>query len=145
MLTALVACSDSEPETLHADSTFTLEERAEIQTGNEWMAERTGRRPYDIIWDAPHTPDGVVPPRGSVVRRDGAGAQFNGPQNVYYVGVAERAERRGLQALFAHEFGHRLGLQHVAVMGSVMDPKASAFVWSENEERQCIELRICDR
>lgn len=117
----------------HGDETFTEAERAEIERGNAFVAERLGVAPYRIVWDAPHRP---YPLPGELGRVEPVG----GEAGYFYQGrLVIGPERAGsaLAAVAAHEMAHARGVQHHAGVGSMVETLApgAELMWTADDAR----------
>ncbi len=134
---SFVGCA-LEDEPWHGDSSFTREERHEIEAANELVAEMLGVSPSEIAWDAPSRGEDEPGNRLDIVRRasDGGG-HFSGSSGVIYLGVSGR-EGPLLRALAAHEFAHARGVKHHDYEG-IMNPIPMVPTWTAADAKAALE------
>ncbi len=122
----------------HGDVTFTAIERAAIERGAAFTAEHTGA-PLDIVWDAPHVPDGTCRV-GTIERSEGTGALAERGLGCIHIGVTQPEY---IAVLAAHELGHWRGLEHVThgLMQPVVTP---TLAWSEEDQAECVRVGRCE-
>jgi hypothetical protein len=131
-LALLVGCG-GEPAAMHGDTTFTLEERAQVEVGNAWIAGKLGREAMPIVWDrdpASSTTDLAIV-RGAPPGFDG----YAKSQASFTVWIDPRPTTAPVEAVAAHEFGHLYGCEHSD--RGVMHPGAPVLEFTPADEAAC--------
>jgi hypothetical protein len=132
----LVGCGPEYGMTWHGDVAFTAEERAKIESGNAWIAEKMHQEAYEIVWDAPHPAEGSPGRVRDIVRRpDSVGGLHSGDGGTIYLGL----QGNPLDVLAAHEFGHTRLMDHHP--GGVMDPNPTTLAWTLEDEAEAETIR----
>ena len=151
---AMGGCVTETP--LRGDVTFTAEERAAIERGNAWVAERISREPYAIVWDLPHAETGAAEPftithriSGGPYAEPGHGSPgaFYAPQGRAFFAESRvelhPSDPRTLAAVAAHEFGHLHGLTHHHGVGLMSDNDGASLSWTDADRAQCVVDGVC--
>ncbi len=127
----LLGCT--EDRTYHGSTAFPEGERAEIELGNAYVAEKMGRDPFVIVWDSNGTEDRRIdrgPSGGISVGRyypNGRIVLDAGKSGVYLPGVA------------AHEFAHAHGYDgfHHDGLGLMTPSGGPILEWTKEDEESC--------
>lgn len=142
--------------TIHADTRFTHEERAQIEAAtNEWARFTGGARRFVILWDLDELTylDAPLPVmhRFEVSPETGnAGGQTK--DGVVRIVPDTCRARASVKACAMHEFGHLLGLEHFeAINGQVMStcgPSSSrgcgpSGVFGVADRHECERVGVC--
>ena len=139
LLVSLQGCSFAHP--LHGDITFTPEERAAIERGDALIADRVGRDPVGVVWDAPHPiddqPEGPCV-QGTIIRTKGIGGSHR--RGCLRIGTDDPAY---FERVATHELGHWYGLCHHDGPGIMNDAVTSAEWTIEDEASK--HVRSCVR
>lgn len=132
------------PTRWHGSTSFTQEQRADIETSANWMADRLGKGSPSFTWDISDDSECTW----CVVKGD-----LNGTKLAFATLEAKvivdqaAAEANGLgreayQHMFAHEFGHAHGMVHHGGPG-IMDPgidSSASLVWTLADYDVCVQL-----
>lgn len=142
-----IGCSEIGGPRLRGDVTFTAEERAAIERGEEWLATQVGADPFGIVWDLPHPARPEDAPAYSVTRaRPVRGVGFyDGHYRVTLNPDATTID--GLERFTAHEIGHFRGLDHHIGCGLMSDEgqRDTLPEWTPEDEHACVVARVCHR
>ncbi len=146
---AVAGCGSQEMP-LHGDVAFSASERADIERGNAFIAERLGQEPYDIVWDLPH-PSDPSSVGELVIVRGCSRPTFSGTGDVNaHVEIAPdelvaSGSTEDLAVIAAHEFGHTRRLGHLpADVPGLMNPSSEhSLVWTDADQAQCLADAIC--
>ncbi len=144
----LLAGCASRPIVFRGDRAFTDQERVLVQMGADFISEKTGRGPIEIVWDLPHG-SGLFPL--PTVRREHLPDPRLGLRRLDGVIIdADKWSRWGnenaLVTISAHEFGHFLGLQHhdgPGIMAPTVGPDAVP-TWTAEDQASCVRDEVCD-
>lgn len=139
----LVGCAPD--HTWHGDTSFTLEERAAIETANEWLASRLGDDAYAIVWDLP---PGDEAPAYSI-RNGRVPAPFMATREHHRIRIDTSMFSPGpyrigaLTQVTAHEFGHERGMEHHEGEGLMNPIEDTALHWTSLDEDECKRVSAC--
>ncbi len=132
----------------HGETSFTEDERAEIEAGNTWLTFHMGLPADVIVWDLPpggdapmySIRDGAVPSPEIARRYSHHRIRFDREQFSAY---PHDERMRRYRVLAAHEFGHDHGMRHHAgpgVMNELVDINA---VWTLQDIAECCRVGEC--
>ncbi len=136
----------------HGDTSFTPEERSQIQRGADLLSEHMHESTIEVVWDLP---PGTPPPQLSITKK-----LLRAPEDRGVVGYCdgnrvlidvEKVRMTGppdgsLVFAAAHELGHYWGLDHHespdGIMAGYLSPR-SVPAWSAADQAECKRIGRC--
>lgn len=129
-----VSCGDDRSD-WHGSTAFSTDERLQIQQARDWIDEHTVGGSHPIWWDRAPSDHG----NGAVIRA--ASPDGHPPAQIEFARIyLDPSQYAGLlHGYAAHEWGHSVGMCHLAVdEPGVMNPfiGSDEMQWTENDERE---------
>ena len=126
----LVGCA-APVDAWRGDERFTLEQRAQVEEANAWLAEQMHVEPIAIEWGGRGRCAIVVSDMANGTLGDSGACDIR-------IDTAQGADRVGV--VFAHELAHVHGMKHHAHPGLMNRQVPPALVWSASDTAECARV-----
>jgi len=142
----VVACSADDGPVFRGDVRFSEAERAAIERGDVWLAERVGGRSLGVTWDL-SPEEAAAAPTYAIVRGRSPLGIGHADRLGRVVLDADTVSLGGLEQLAAHELAHYRGIDHHPGPGLMSEDGLRDRLpeWTEEDAAACRAARACRR